>query len=404
MNKRGVVSTCLCLGLLSCGGESNTGGSSSFGPPATDDGGDGDGDGNDGGDDGSGSGAGDDGGSGGGSGGTSSDGGGTPSTGGGGTSATDSGGVGTGSTGSGSPTTGGGTTTTGGATTTTGADSSSTGPATTTGATTGTDDCSCVMGLDDGIFVLSDAAEIYKYLPDTDTFNFIGGFNCPGVGLGDSTFSMAVDRKGIAWVMFNQSQKIYHIDLQTFPLQCTDPGYVVGQSDGMGHGPWNHYGMAFVSNSIDDRCDKLYGNTFDGSGFSEGPIGTGEFIVLDPDTLQVSYIGDTTFDGAELTGTADGRAYMFGGVNPAKLVEVDKTNGSYVDVTDLGMLDLTNAFAFAFFEGDFYFFTEGGGVGSNSKVTHLDFDDTGSLMDTPNPAPIRIVGAGVSTCVSIVPQ
>ena len=112
-------------------------------------------------------------------------------------------------------------------------------------------------------------------------------------------------------------------------------------------------------------------------------------------------------NGAELTGTGDGRAYMFAGT-PAKLIEIDKTNGNILSTTNLG-LDLTNAFAFAFFNGDFYFFTEVGGFNTNSKVTWLDFDDSeGELANGPQVinmnAPIRIVGAGVSTCAPVLPQ
>ena len=36
-----------------------------------------------------------------------------------------------------------------------------------------------------------------------------------------------------------------------------------------------------------------------------------------------------------------------------------------------------------------------------SKVTHYDFDDTKMLTNVVAQAPIRIVGAGVSTCVPL---
>jgi len=98
---------------------------------------------------------------------------------------------------------------------------------------------------------------------------------------------------------------------------------------------------------------------------------------------------------------------MFGGV-PGKLVEVNKANGQYIDTLQLG-INLTNAFAFAFFAGDFYFFTESGGFGSKSKVTHLDYDDSDNngkqdITVVVQQGPIRIVGAGVSTCAPFLPQ
>ncbi|HEY8377426.1 MAG TPA: hypothetical protein VIK91_13110, partial [Nannocystis sp.] len=78
------------------------------------------------------------------------------------------------------------------------------------------------------------------------------------------------------------------------------------------------------------------------------------------------------------------------------------------DVFPLANLPLTNAFAFAFFGGDFYFFTEGPNP-NFSKVTHLDYDDSDGdgqqqLTTINNNAPIRIVGAGVSTCAPFLPM
>jgi hypothetical protein len=262
--------------------------------------------------------------------------------------------------------------------------------------------CACPdieVALDDGIFVLSDASELYKFYPETNKFEKLGSFQC---GQATGTFSMAVDRLGFAWVMFsNPLGKIWKLDV-TNVANCTDPGYSPGQQG------VNYFGMAFVSNSQFDQCDKLYGNTFNGfGGFSEGP-NFGDFLTVDPDTLVLSKIGKTTFNGAEVTGTGDGRVFMFGGANPAKLVEVEKLTGKYLEVTPLGNLELTNAFAFSFFAGDFFMFTEGNNP-NFSKVTHFDYDDSDNngvqdLTTVVMQAPIRIVGAGVSTCAPFIPM
>ncbi|RMG99453.1 MAG: hypothetical protein D6705_03230 [Deltaproteobacteria bacterium] len=304
-----------------------------------------------------------------------------------------------------------GATTTGSSDTGTGGTGGSTGGTATGGSTgggtTGGVACECTPGLDDGIFVLSDGAEIWKYVPDMQdpqgpgTFSKVGDLNCGG---NSNTFSMAVDRNGFAWIMFGptgpNAGDIWKADL-TNNATCTDPGYMPGQQG------VNLFGMAFVSNSEFDACDKLYGNTYDGMGpFGEGP-NAGTFLSVDPDTLVLSTIAPTNYNGAELTGTGDGRAFMFAGV-PAKLIEIDKTNGQVIDTWDLG-LSLTNAFAFAFFGGDFYLFTESDGNPTKSKVSWFDFDDSeGQFATGPininNDAPIRIVGAGVSTCAPIGPQ
>jgi len=274
----------------------------------------------------------------------------------------------------------------------------------TTGDTTGVieDPCPCAdveVPLDNGIFVLSDNAELYKYLPDENSFENLGALGCDM----PNTFSMAVDRAGFAWVMFAPPNgELRKVDV-TNPANCEDPGYTPGQ-EGI-----TRFGMAFVTEDQFNTCDRLYGNTYDGiGGFGEGPD-AGTFLTVDPDTQVLETLGLTTFNGAELTGTGDGRTFMFGGVNPAKLVEVNKQNGEYLDTIPLGDLNLTSAFAFAFFAGDFYFFTESGNPGSNSKVTHFDYDDSDNngiqdLTIVNNNAPIRIVGAGVSTCAPFLPQ
>jgi len=276
---------------------------------------------------------------------------------------------------------------------------------TSTGGTTGApvEPCACPdieVALDDGIFVLSDNSELYKFYPEQNKFENLGAFQC---GNASGTFSMAVDRLGFAWVMFsNPLGKIWKLDV-TNVAKCTDPGYNPGQ---MGV---NYFGMAFVSNSQFDQCDQIYGNTFDGfGGFSEGP-NIGDFLTVDPMTLQIKKLGKTNFNGAEVTGTGDGRVFMFGGANPAKLVEVEKATGKFLETTPLGTLELTNAFAFAFFGGDFYMFTESDNNPGVSKVTHFDYDDSDNngkqdLTTVVASAPIRIVGAGVSTCAPFLPQ
>ncbi|MEZ4447993.1 MAG: hypothetical protein R3B09_00855 [Nannocystaceae bacterium] len=277
----------------------------------------------------------------------------------------------------------------------------------TTDVTTGTtgvmeDPCPCAdveVPLDDGIFVLSDNAQLWKYKPMDNTFEMLGSLGC---GM-TNTFSMAVDRLGFAWVMFNSPAGVLRKVDVTNPNNCTDPGYLPGQ---MGV---TYYGMAYVTKDQFNTCDQLYGNTWNGQGgFSEGP-NFGNFLTVDPMNLQLQLLGATTFNGAEVTGTGDGRAFLFGGANPAKLVEVNKQNGQFLDVLPLGNLSLTNAFAFAFFAGDFYMFTESAGPGSKSKVTQLDYDDSDNngiqdLTVVNMNAPIRIVGAGVSTCAPFNPQ
>jgi hypothetical protein len=291
-------------------------------------------------------------------------------------------------------------------------ETTSTGPGETTGSSTGdtgSDDsstgaavCGCPdleVPLDDGIFVLSDDAELWKFFPADNSFEMLGDLSCPDT----STFSMAVDRLGFAWVQFIGSGELRKVPVNDLTT-CEDAGYAPGQQ-----GVFN-FGMAFVSNSAEDPCDRIYGNTYSGlGGYKEGP-NLGDFIEIDPDSLQLDKLAKTDFDGAELTGTGDGRAFIFGGANPSKLVEVDKSTGDPVDTLLLDGVEINNsAFAFAFFGGDFYFFTDSNVDFVSSEVTHLDFDDSDMngeqdiTVVVPN-APLLIVGAGVSTCAPFAPQ
>ena len=251
--------------------------------------------------------------------------------------------------------------------------------------------CTCAANTD-LVYVLSDNAELWSFAPKTLTFTKVTTLAC--AGLAASTFSMSVDRTGKAWVLF-QSKDIRTIDVNN-PTTCDDPGYTPDQ---MGFGL---FGMGFVSNSISDPCDKLYAHTYDPSkGFGEG-VGAGKLGVIDPLTTVMSTIGPVNYNGGELTGTGDGRLFAFAGANPAKLVEYDKTTALPIKTTPLNGLSLTNAFAFAAYAGSFYMFTESNGDATKSKVTFVD-GVTYSQSQVVAKAPIRIVGAGVSTCAPHVP-
>ena len=289
------------------------------------------------------------------------------------------------------------TTTTGDDTTTTG--SSTTGDSSEGGesSSTGEEACACPdleVPLDDGIFVLSITAQLWKYFPETNMFEQLGPIGCD---LPPTTFSMAVDRLGFAWVQY-QGGELRKVSV-TNVANCSDPGYALGQT------AVANFGMAFVSNSESDACDRIYGNT--ASGQAEGN-NIADFFAIDPVTLKVIPIGKSNYGTAELTGTGDGRAFFFAGANPAKLIEIDKATGKNISVIPLPGVELGGAWAFAFFAGDFYFFTNSKG-GPGSEVTHIDYDDSDNngikdIKQIVDNAPISIVGAGVSTCAPTAPQ
>jgi hypothetical protein len=251
--------------------------------------------------------------------------------------------------------------------------------------------CPCAPGTE-LIYVLSDYGALWSFDPKSAAFHFIADVDCGGM---IDTFSMGVSRKARAWIQYWDGD-LYTVDLNDpgDPAKCKDPGFVPGDPF------FPHFGMAFVGNSGVDTCDKLYAH----SGIEpelQGK-GVGALGVIDPFTLELSHIAPIDYAWGELTGTGDGRLFAFQGVSPAIISEYDKTNGEVLDVLPLPGLQSDSAFAFSHWGGDFYLFTASGDFSVSSQVWHLDYDDSDgggqALTLLVDEAPLRIVGAGVSTC------
>lgn len=324
------------------------------------------------------------------------------------------------------------------------------------------DPCGCAPGdHNDHIFVVSDDAELWKYDPVANDFEFVTTMRCGG---SMRAFSMAVDSLGIAYVLYSDLEDIFTIDVNDPGFGCLDPGYVP-RSPGFAL-----FGMSFANESDTNRCADLYVHSFSGgSAFGEGS-GIGTLGALTQTSLEPRMITSIDFDGGELAGTGDGRLFALAGLEPVKLVEYDKVTGEVLGITPLDGLNKTNASAFAFLGGDAWIFTEAppaacascretecatawsacevdaacrraaecsfeagsitddcGGVMPAelqsclagpcveecypsvrtrvSQVSRYDFDgsDDGGLTVVHAEAPIRIVGAGASTCVSTLP-
>lgn len=253
--------------------------------------------------------------------------------------------------------------------------------------------CPCVADNED-IYLLSDYGSIWSFDPTDSSFNFITDVECGGM---TSAFSMGVSRKGRAWVQYVDGD-LYTVDLKDPGSACKDPGFAAG------HPKFPNFGMAFVTNDASDHCDRLYAH----SGISpdlEGP-GVGALGVVDPQTLVLSEIAAIDQAWGELTGTGDGRLFAFQGAGSTWIREYDKATGAALGTWPLPGLASPGAFAFAYWGGDFYLFaTEYQDFEGPSRVLHLDFDGSDgngvALTTLVEKAPIRIVGAGVSTCAPL---
>lgn len=267
--------------------------------------------------------------------------------------------------------------------------------------------CPCA-GVLDGIYVLNSNSppSVWFYNPLANEFTQVGRIGCPAP-LGTVANSMAIDRDGNAWFnYYAQNGTAYTGDMFRAPL--TDLGQCQNLDYAGGAGTWYLMGMGYAVRGPNTTCDDLF--VYNSDKYIEYPNFSGSASQLgrwNPSASDKDVIGSTNYPVAELTGTGDGRLYGFATVsqNRSVLVQFDKADGSEIEVVPLDGLDITNAFAFAFWGGDVYFFTQTSPGIPNSKVTRLDYDgnEDGGLTVVNGNTGLHITGAGVSTCASFVP-
>jgi hypothetical protein len=232
------------------------------------------------------------------------------------------------------------------------------------------------------IYVVGVGNELHRFSPQTLMFTPIGTIQCPA---GAATpFSMAVDRQGLAWVLFSDGH-MFHVSTQD--ASCTATSFQPAQAIG-----FETFGMGFVSDAAGSDAETLYVGAYGGSGIG----------VIDTQSLALSPVGmyDTVFGAAEITGTGDGRLYGFFESGMDVVAEIDKTN-SHIITTYSPTVEIGDAWAFAFWGGSFYLFTNPNMAGS-SQVDRYDPMNNSTTTVVPSVG-FRIVGAGVSTCAPLEP-
>ncbi len=234
------------------------------------------------------------------------------------------------------------------------------------------------------VYVVTKENSFYRFDPETANFTLVGLLNCEA---GADPTSMAVDRKGFAWVRYSD-QRIFRVSVKD--ASCKATTFAAGQ-EGI-----YQFGMGFSTNKTGGG-EMLFLADSNGSGLA----------TLDTATLKVAKVGP--FDGefvnkkAELTGTGDGRLFgFFPDFYPARMAEIDKTTGAVSGAKVLDGVEATAEWAFAFYGGDFFaFHSKDSGNGlpqseAGSTVTRYRPAD-GSVAKVKQVA-FRVVGAGVSTC------
>ena len=240
------------------------------------------------------------------------------------------------------------------------------------------------------VYTMTVDGDLQSFNPASGQFRTIGRIACPlGTTQGNNTpFSMAVDRAGVAYVLFRDA-RLYRVS--TLTAACLSTSYVNGQSG------FQLFGMGFATNA-GGPTETLYvaGDTQENANGIEGGRG---FARIAPGPFSLTRIGDAPdLAQAELTGTGDGRVYAFyskgsNAAPPSYIGEVDTQTSLVVGERRFDNIEQGSAWAFAFWGGDFYMFHA---PNDRTVVTRWrPSDDSVTQVAT---SPTQIVGAGVSTC------
>lgn len=228
------------------------------------------------------------------------------------------------------------------------------------------------------VYVLSSNNVLMSFYPPTLTFKTIGTLVCPNAN-GSGPFSMAVDRKGTAYVVYSPSGALYKVS--TLTAACVATSFKAQPMSG-----FEAFGMGFAG---DTMSEQLY---VAGSGTPSAGLAS-----IDTMTFKFNFIGQFSppLGRTELTGTGDGRLF---GWSPnsqgtgSTLTQIDRMTAQLIGANKLKIGTPQDAFAFAFWGGDFYIFT------GQSSTTVTKYDPVTQSETNVAWTQALIVGAGVSTC------
>ena len=234
------------------------------------------------------------------------------------------------------------------------------------------------------VYVITEQYVLYSFNPPTSEFRQIGKIACPTPDPTATPFSMAVDRKGVALVVFNDG-RLYRVSTATAACQSTpfSPGQAGFTTFGMGY-----------AKDIDGPGETLYVASDNGQG-----QGASRLASIDKNyVLHAIAPFSPQILRAELTGTGAGELFAFyadGPTSPDSFIgQIDRKTARVVGETRLTNVDQGTGWAFAFWGGDFYAFTAP--TPGGSEVTRYRPADNSITKVTS--LPNVIVGAGVSTC------
>lgn len=246
----------------------------------------------------------------------------------------------------------------------------------------------------DLVYLLDAGAHLFSFDPRTNELNDLGAIHCETDA---SPYSMAVDRHGQAWVLFD-SGEMFFVDIAD--ASCRASGFEPDQQG------FHTFGMGFVSDEAGSETLYIAGGASLATALSDTRLGT-----IDTSALTVEPIAPLTVLGEyypELSGDGAGGLYGYfpSTTYPSRVSTVRRETARIGPTWDGVVVDAEaqiSAWAFARYGGAFYLFVTITSFGSRplgSEIYRLD-PETSELTF------VRFdyhtfVGAGVSTCAPIL--
>ena len=239
------------------------------------------------------------------------------------------------------------------------------------------------------IYVLGSDKALYRFYPDTLKFVRIGTVACPTTA---GTFSMAIDRRGVAWVEYTDG-RLFAVN--TANAKCQQTNFRPGQTG------FEVFGMGYAKNGVPDLDA---GDAGDAGDADPGDAEVGETLYvagaglasLDTKTFDLKFLGSLAFGRTELTGL-DKQLFAFS-VGSGVIAGLDKETAATQSVYRTTAVNAQAAFAFAQWGGDFWIFT-----GDNRSIVTRYQPGADKSTVVVQDTGMLIVGAGSSTCAPTKP-
>jgi hypothetical protein len=266
----------------------------------------------------------------------------------------------------------------------------------------------------DAVYMLTWASNLYRFDPGTLAFTKIGTVTCLPTAF--SSFSMAVDRQGIAWIegwVFGPPLQWFLKKVSTVDASCSGSVSIVGTPNFETAGG----GETFVTDIVGGSTDTLYSAILAGSAGNGSTFG---LTTVDDVTGNVASVGQLNADpssGMTLTGTGDAR--MFAAESPVPTTDGGTTNIIFTqrDKSTAAVLSSANVtippsyivVGMVFWGGDFWFFLRPTGSSPAWMVGRYRTTDLSFTIMVPdiaaatNETGLGITAVAISTCAPLSP-